>query len=191
RAKYARKDRPANDYLQTFTNRNEIEEGLINANFYLNRAALARDGIDLDECERLVGELSMRMPGAARYFTRAQLQNNLLSTTDPIARRVLNGFYSQRSGDVIVVFEPYSIMFDLPDDPTDPLSSATHGSPYSYDTHVPLIIMGRDFVTGTYTQPATPADIAPTLANLLRIQPPSCSVGRVLSEAFKGPGQAH
>ncbi|MDX6385916.1 MAG: hypothetical protein QOK48_3489, partial [Blastocatellia bacterium] len=58
RAKYARKDRPANDYLQTFANRNEIEEGLINANFYLNRAALARDGIDLDECERLVGELS-------------------------------------------------------------------------------------------------------------------------------------
>jgi predicted AlkP superfamily pyrophosphatase or phosphodiesterase len=191
RAKYARKDRPANDYLQTFTNRNEIEEGLINANFYLNRAALARDGIDLDECERVVGELSMRMPGAARYFTRAQLQNNLLSTTDPIARRVLNGFYSQRSGDVIVVFEPYSIMFDLPDDPTDPLSSATHGSPYSYDTHVPLIIMGRDFITGTYSQPATPADIAPTLANLLRIQLPSCSVGRVLSEAYKGPGPAH
>lgn len=189
RAKYGRQDRPANDYLQTFTNRNEVEEGLINANFYLNRAALARDGIDLDECERVVGELSMRMPGAARYFTRAQLQNNLLSTTDPIARRVLNGFYSQRSGDVIVLFEPYSIMFDLPDDPTDPLSSATHGSPYSYDTHVPLIIMGRDFVKGVYAQPATPADIAPTLSNLLRIQRPSCSVGRVLSEALKRPGQ--
>lgn len=191
RAKYARKGRLANDYLQSFTNRDEIEEGLINANFYLNRAALERDGIDLDECERVVGELSLRMPGAARYFTRAQLQNNLLSTTDPIARRVLNGFYSQRSGDVIVVFEPYNILFDLPDDPTDPLSSATHGSPYSYDTHVPLIIMGRDFVKGSYAQPATPADIAPTLSNLLRIQPPSCSVGRVLSEAFNQSNRKH
>jgi predicted AlkP superfamily pyrophosphatase or phosphodiesterase len=191
RAKYARQDRPAVDYLQKFTNRNEIEEGLINANFYLNRAALERDGIDLDECERVVGELSLQMPGAARYFTRAQLQNNLLSASDPIARRVLNGFYSQRSGDVIVIFEPYSILFDLPDDPTDPLSSATHGSPYSYDTHVPLIIMGRDFVKGVYSQPATPADIAPTLSNLLRIQRPSCSVGRVLSEALKSPGQRY
>src|SRR5207253_7032277 len=57
----------------------------------------------------------------------------------------LHGFYGQRSGDVIVVFEPYSILFDLPDDPTDPRSSATHGSPYSYDTHVPLIIMGPGF----------------------------------------------
>jgi predicted AlkP superfamily pyrophosphatase or phosphodiesterase len=191
KAKYARPDRPAMDYIQTFTNREEIEPGLINSNFYLNRAALKRDGIDLDECERVVGELSMRMPGAARYFTRLQLENSSLSSADVIARRVLHGYYPQRSGDVIVVFEPYNILFDLPDDPTDPRSTATHGSPYSYDTHVPLIIMGRDFAAGSYTQAATPADIAPTLAGLLSVQPPSCSVGRVLSEALVNKSQTN
>jgi predicted AlkP superfamily pyrophosphatase or phosphodiesterase len=191
KARYGRKDRPANDYIQTFSNRAETEAGLINGNFYLNRAALLRDGISLEECERVVGELSLRMPGVARYFTRAQLQNNLIGSADPIARRVLNGFYLQRSGDVIVVFEPYNILFDPPDDPTDPRSTATHGSPYSYDTHVPLIIMGRDFAKGAYTKPATPADIAPTLSSLLHVQPPSCSVGRVLSEAFNSEGQKH
>ena len=184
KARYARKDHPATDYIQTFTNKEETEQGLINSNFYLNRAALKRDGIDLDECERVVGELSMRMPGAARYFTRAQLENNFISSADPIARRVLHGFYPQRSGDVIVVFEPYSILFDLPDDPTDPRSTATHGSPYSYDTHVPLIIMGQGFAKGNYDQTATPADIAPTLAGLLGVQAPSCSIGRLLSEAL-------
>jgi predicted AlkP superfamily pyrophosphatase or phosphodiesterase len=189
KARYARKDRPATDYIQTFSNKEEAEPGLINSNFYLNRAALKRDGIDLDECERVVGELSMRMPGAARYFTRAQLENNFISSADPIARRVLHGFYPQRSGDVIVVFEPYNILFDLPDDPTDPRSTATHGSPYSYDTHVPLIIMGRDFVKGNYDQAATPADIAPTLAGLLGVQAPSCSTGRVLSEALVKRGE--
>jgi predicted AlkP superfamily pyrophosphatase or phosphodiesterase len=188
KARYARKDRPATDYIQSFSNKEATEQGLINSNFYLNRVALKRDGIDLDECELVVGELSMRMPGVARYFTRAQLESDLVSSADPIARRVLHGFYPQRSGDVIVVFEPYNILFDLPDDPTDPLSSATHGSPYSYDTHVPLIIMGRDFARGRYTQPATPADIAPTLASLLNVQAPSCSVGRVLSEALTNPG---
>jgi arylsulfatase A-like enzyme len=189
KARYGRKDRPANDYIQTFTNKAETESGLINGNFYLNRAALLRDGINLEECERVVGELSLRMPGVARYFTRTQLQNNLIGTADSIGRRVLNGFYPQRSGDVIVVFEPYNILFDLPDDPTDPRSTATHGSPYSYDTHVPLIIMGRDFAKGAYTKPATPADIAPTLSSLLHVQPPSCSVGRVLSEALISPRQ--
>ena len=191
KARYARKDRPANDYLRTFTNRDENERGLINSNFYLNRAALTRDGIDLDECERVVGELAMHMPGAARYFTRAQLESKSISPTDVVARRVLNGFYPERSGDVIVVFEPYNILFDLPDDPTDPRSTATHGSPYSYDTHVPLIIMGRNFSAGRYTQSATPADIAATLASMLNIQAPSCSIGRILSEATRTTSSKH
>src|SRR6202048_632882 len=184
KARYGKKDRPATDYVQTFTNKEETEQGLINSNFYLNRAALKRDGVDLDECERVVGELSMRMPGVARYFTRTQLQSNSIPSSDAIARRVQHGFYPQRSGDVIVVFEPYNILFDLPDDPTDPRSTATHGSPYSYDTHVPLIIMGPDFARGSYLQAATPADIAQTLASLLKVQTPSCSVRRVLSEAL-------
>ena len=193
-ARPARSDRPASpaiDYIQSFTNKKETEPGLINSNFYLNRAALQRDGIDLDECERVVGELSLRMPGAARYFTRAQLESKSISASDAVARRVLNGFYPSRSGDVIIVFEPYTILFDLPDDPTDERSTATHGSPYSFDTHVPLIIMGRDFVRGRYTQAATPADIAETLASLLKVPAPNCSVGRVLSEAFVNSNKTH
>src|SRR6266436_8009954 len=183
-ARYARRDRPATDYIQTFRNRDETEQGLLNSNFYLNRRALQRDGIDLDEAERVLGEAVLKLPGIARYFTRRQLENNSISPADPVARRVLHGFYSQRSGDVIIVYEPYAIQFDPPDDPTDPRSSATHGSPYSYDTHVPLIIMGRGFASGRYTQAAAPTDIAPTLAHVLGLEAPSCSVGRVLAEAL-------
>lgn len=186
KARYARKDRPATDYIQTFANKKE--PGVINSNIYLNREALKRDGVDQAECERVVGELAMKMPGAARYFTRTQLENKRISS-DSIARRVLNGFYPPRSGDVIVVFEPYSILFDLPDDPTDVRSTTTHGSPYGYDTHVPLIIMGRDFLPGRYAKAATPADIAPTLARLLRLPAPGCAVGRVLAEALAGTQQ--
>ncbi len=189
-ARYARRDRPATDYIQTFQNRDETEQGLLNSNFYLNRRALQRDGIDLDEAERVLGEAVLKLPGVARYFTRRQLENNSISPADPVARRVLHGFYSQRSGDVIVVYEPYAIQFDPPDDPTDPRSSATHGSPYSYDTHVPLIIMGRGFASGRYTQAAAPTDIAPTLAHVLGLEAPSCSVGRVLAEALTAARQS-
>lgn len=184
KARYARQDRPANDYIQTFANRGTAEQGLLNSNFYLNRAALKRDGIDLNECERAVGEAALQVPGVARYFTRTQLESNSISPADPVARRVLHGFYSARSGDVIIVYAPYSIQFDPPDDPTDTRSSATHGSPYSYDTHVPLIIMGPEFAPGSYTQAAAPTDIAPTLAQVLGIEAPSCSAGRVLTEAL-------
>jgi len=179
-ARYARKDRPANDYIHTFSN----ESGLINLNFYLDRAALSRDGIDLDECENVVGEAAMRMPGVARYFTRTQLEKSPAPMSDAMARRVHHGFNSQRSGDVIVVLEPYNILLTLPDDPNDSRLSTTHGSGYSYDTHVPLIIMGRDFAAGNYAQAAMPADIAASLAKALNIQSPSCSVGRILLEGF-------
>ena len=162
---------------------------MLNSNVYLNRGALRRDGVDLDECERAVGEIALSLPGVARYFTRTQLENGSVPASDPVARRVLHGFYSSRSGDVVLVFEPYNILFDLPDDLTDPRSTATHGSPYSYDTHVPLIIMGRELAPKNYTQAATPADIAPTLSHLLHIQAPSCNVGRVLSEALFAEAQ--
>jgi arylsulfatase A-like enzyme len=180
RARYARKDRPADDYLRMFGK----DVGLFNNNFYLNRAALARDGIDLDECENVVGEAAMRMPGVGRYFTRSQLEKTPAPVSDAVARRVHHGFNSKRSGDVIVVLEPYNILYTLPDDPAESRQTTTHGSPYSYDTHVPLIIMGRDFVAGSYAQAASPADIATTLAKALNIQSPSCSVGRILLEGF-------
>ena len=180
KARYARSDRPADDYIRTFS----TSSGLINNNFYLNRAALARDGIDLDESERVVGEAAMRVPGVARYFTRAQLEKSAPPLSDAVARRVHHGFNPQRSGDVIVVLEPYKLLFSLPEDPADTRSTTTHGSPYGYDTHVPLIIMGRGFLAGSYAQAATPADIATSLAQVLHIQSPSCSVGRVLVEGL-------
>ncbi|MGZ8844036.1 MAG: alkaline phosphatase family protein, partial [Pyrinomonadaceae bacterium] len=182
--KYARKDRPATDYLSSFKNRETSEAGFINGNVYLNRAALKRDGIDVSECERFVGELAAKTPGVARYFTRTQLERGAISATDAVARRVLHGFHSQRSGDVILIFERYKALFGVPDDPTDTGSTATHGSPYSYDTHVPLIMMGRNFSAGNYSQAATPADIAPILARILKIPAPSCSAGRILWEAL-------
>ena len=99
------------------------------------------------------------------------------SFTDPIERRALHGFYPSRSGDAVLVTEPYKYLAET--------LTATHGSPYSYDTHVPTIIMGAGVNPGRYLEAATPADIAPTLSALLRITAPSNSTGRVLVEALK------
>jgi hypothetical protein len=187
KARYGRPGRVTGDYVQTFGTRKE--PGVINSNIYLNRDALRRDGIDLSECEQVVGELSMRLPGAQRYFTRTQLEHNRISSSDPVARRVRNGFYPPRSGDVIVMLQPYNILFDLPDDPADTSWTATHGSPYRYDTHVPLIIMGPGFAAGKYARPATPVDIATTLAKVLGTPAPSCASGRVLTEALSTGNQ--
>src|ERR1044072_204028 len=132
KARYGRPGRPADDYIQTFGSTQEAR--LINSNIYLNENALRRDGIDSGEVQKVVGELAIRLPGVRRYFTRVQLEGNHISTADPIARRVRHGFYPSRSGDVVLVLDPYTFYFDPPDDPAAARWTATHGSPYRYVT---------------------------------------------------------
>ncbi len=55
---------------------------------------------------------------------------------------------------------------------------------YSYDTHVPILLMGPGIKPGKYHQPAAVNDIAPTLATLLEVETPAGSMGRVLVEAL-------
>jgi len=62
----------------------------------------------------------------------------------------------------------------------------THGSPYTYDTNVPLMMYGKAWIKpGKYARAAAVADIAPTLAYLLEIRPPAASEGRVLEEILR------
>jgi len=61
----------------------------------------------------------------------------------------------------------------------------THGTPYNYDAHIPLILMGSRIAPGEYDQQVALNDLAPTLATLLHIEIPAGSSGRVLTEALR------
>ncbi len=167
----------AEDYIYKFDDNGLWRDGFMNGNIYFNYTALERDKVNAEELAQVVGRAALTVPGVARYFTRGQLLRGATSVTDPIERRVLHGFYPARSGDVVLIAEPFKYLGDT--------LAATHGSPYSYDTNVPTIIMGPGVTPGRYFEPATPADIAPTLAALLGVTAPSNATGRVLIEAIK------
>jgi predicted AlkP superfamily pyrophosphatase or phosphodiesterase len=167
----------ADDYIYKFDDNGVARDGFMNGNIYFNYTALDRDKVNAEELAQVVGRAALTVTGVARYFTRAQLLRGATSITDPIERRVLHGFYPSRSGDVILIAEPFKYLGDT--------ITATHGSAYSYDTHVPTIIMGPGVIPGRYLEPATPADIAPTLSVLLGITPPPNATGRVLIEAIR------
>jgi len=196
------------DYILQYGDGATKRDAIINGNIYFNLEALKRDGVSLDEVTRAAAEAVMQVPGVARVFTRRQLERcRLLCPTcersissserrqgkpqishDPvidscsgidgeIGMRVLRGFNPKQSGDLIVVQKPNVYLGDG----SDP---ANHGTPYSYDTHVPMIIMGRGFKPGRYRQAATPLDIAPTVSEVLGIPTPAKSQGRILREAL-------
>ncbi|HKE56101.1 MAG TPA: alkaline phosphatase family protein [Pyrinomonadaceae bacterium] len=168
---------PTADYIYQYDEAGQKRDAFTNANLYFNYAALKRDGVSLNEIEDLAGQAALTVPGIARYFTRAQLLRGAVSTDDPIERKVLHGFYPARSGDLIILAEPYKYLGDF--------ITATHGTPYYYDTNVPLIVVGAGIQQGRYYEAATPSDIAPTLAAMLGVTTPSGASGRVLLEARK------
>jgi len=144
------------------------------ASFYFNQALIAQKKLDPVEVDRTAQQAALEVPHVFRAYTRDQLTGGS-SLEDQVGRRVLNGFYPRRSADMEVLLEPYWIFA---------ASGATHGSTFTYDAHVPVIFMGAGIRPGRYYQPIAINDVAPTLAAILEVDPPSGSVGRVLSEIF-------
>jgi arylsulfatase A-like enzyme len=84
----------------------------------------------------------------------------------PVARKAANSFNSKRSGDVFLVLMSFAV-------PSPTLTGTTHGTPWNYDTQVPLIFWGSAFKPGFYANACQPVDLAATLAALLGLTQPS------------------
>jgi len=59
----------------------------------------------------------------------------------------------------------------------------THGSGYSYDTHVPILFFGYGIEAGKSSRKVSITDIAPSMSEVLGIQYPNACTGQVLFEA--------
>lgn len=118
-------------------------------------------------------EAIRRVPGVSRVYRSDELDATG-GGTDAISTSLAAGYFPGRSGDLLIVPQAYWI---------SSASVATHGTAYEYDTRVPLIFYGTPFAPGEYTVPATPADLAKTLAHIAGITLPRAD-GQVRSEAF-------
>jgi predicted AlkP superfamily pyrophosphatase or phosphodiesterase len=146
---------------------------------YLNQELMQKQKLDPAEVERVAAQAASEEEHISRVFTRHQLLTGEVQRDD-IGRAVSLGFYGPRSGDVLVLPEPY-YLFDT--------TGTSHGTPYDYDSHVPLIFLGPSVKPGAYRQKVAMNDVAATLASFLAIEQPSGSIGRVLSEMFEAAGR--
>ena len=110
------------------------------------------------------------IPGVLRVLRTDQLSD---SSRDPMVRSAALSYFNGRSGDLMVVPKEYWFMSPRA------VIGTTHGSPYEYDTHVPVIFLGGSIKSGRSKASITPADIAPTLADLAGVKLPMAE-GRVL-----------
>jgi hypothetical protein len=147
-------------------------------NVILDYSLIEQKNLKREEVENTAARFLLNYPGVANAFTRTQLENGNLPATR-IGTLMQRAWNRQVSGDIMVVIKPFWYF-------SSGKQGTSHGSPYSYDTNVPLMIMGKPWIkAGAYGQYAEVMDIAPTLAHLLRVRPPSAAEGRVLTETLR------
>jgi arylsulfatase A-like enzyme len=139
---------------------------------YLNRDAFLKKGIPLAAAEDYITSVMQQVPGIAGVLS----QESLADAPLPLAlkNRLINGYNSRRSGDLIILPQPGW--------KTGSLNGADHGLLYPYDIHIPLLFMGWKIRPGRTDRLVNMTDIAPTLAALLQIQAPSGCIGQPIKE---------
>jgi predicted AlkP superfamily pyrophosphatase or phosphodiesterase len=160
-----------------------IGEELIKAFFqpyvYLDRELIRKKGLEQGTVEQAVAEELEKFDGVAAAVSSTALRTGRQPDT-LLMRSILRNFHPKRSGDIFLVFEPNIFINDF-----DGLEVAsTHGSPWRYDTFVPVMFAGVGVQPQIVSRPVTPYDIAPTLAARLGVKPPSAAVGQPLVEVL-------
>jgi predicted AlkP superfamily pyrophosphatase or phosphodiesterase len=157
----------------------ELIEAFIQPYVYLNRELIEARGLDPALVEAAVAAELANFPGVAAAVSSTALRTAALPDTR-LMRAILQNFHPKRSGDIYVVFEPNVFINDF-----DGLTVASsHGSPWRYDTFVPLLFAGAGLAPARVSRPVTPYDVAPTLAAFLGTKPPSGAVGDPLPEVL-------
>ena len=157
----------------------ELIEAFFQPYLYLNHDLIRDKRLDQAEVEKAVAEELMKFDGVAYAVSSTALRTDNLPNT-LMTRSILHNFHPKRSGDIYLVFEPNVFINDF----DGLIVASTHGSPWRYDTFVPVIFAGAGLPAVTVSRTVTPYDIAPTLAAYLGMKPPSGAIGMPLQEVL-------
>lgn len=154
--------------LQVDSDAPDLVAKLTDAEVYLSGDHVALAGPQRSLAQRMVGDWLIDHPAIHSVWTREQLRESE-GQSDPLALSVQRSFHARRSGDVLFVLRPYLLQSG---------GGTTHGSPWDYDTHVPLFVLQLDGTGGSaggrrVDQPVRPGQIAATVCHILDIPRPS------------------
>ena len=146
---------------------------------YLDHQLIREKGLDLREVERAIAEEMMKFDGIALAISSTDIKNGRLPEA-PVIAQIRRNFHPKRSGDIYVLQEPYWYLYT---DESLPLCTM-HGTPWRYDTYVPIIFAGKNIKSARVNRLVHPVDIVSTLALYAGTPLPSGAVGNPLLEVI-------
>jgi len=163
----------ANDAGRNQFGIDEVVRFFFRPSLYLDEQKIAKTKYEQVEVERAIATAISEIDGIA-----LAVPSGGYSTIQdvPAVSQVKRNFHPSRSGDIYIAQQPYWFMFE-----SGPIA-VMHGSPWSYDTHVPIIFAGAGIKAQKVQRLVHPVDVSPTIAALLGMTPPANANGSVLIE---------
>lgn len=141
-----------------------------NNQVFLNRALMHARKLNPDDVEDIVARWLENQEHIFKAIPAHTLRSGCAQSK--IERLVQNGLHPFRSGDVAIVHSFGSMEWEK--------TGTTHGTSFSYDTHIPILFYGFGVKAGVHMQHADITDIAPTVAAICNIPFPGAASGKVL-----------
>lgn len=159
-------------YLTTKYGQAQWIEDYTNQQVYLNQPVIQEHGVSLEIIQDDAAQFLKQFEGVASTNTAYNLETQ--SYSEGLQAMYQRGHYNKRSGDVYIQLAPGWL-------DRSSKKGTTHGSPYTYDTHVPLIFYGWNIPQGSSAKQTVIPQIAPTISTMLQIEIPNGSDGNILT----------
>jgi hypothetical protein len=147
--------------------------------YHFNQTAVEKRNLSTAELEQVAARLFSQCDYVRKVWTRAEMEATNQQDEDTFRVLFWKSFHPDRSPNLLFQMEKYYV--------GSPDSGTSHGSPYRYDTHVPIAFLLPGMEPARIKERVATADIAPTVAKLLGIEPPETVDGQDLSAHFLPP----
>ena len=146
-----------------------------NQNVFLNHRLIQTKRLSAKEIQYEVAQLCLTFPEVMNAYTASDLSQS--RGGELVKNMIQQGFDAKRSGDVIYTLDPGYIEYGM--------SGTTHGSPFTYDTHVPAIFFGYGVESGETFARQSITDIAPTVSMMCGVSLPDATTGEPIEKAIR------
>ena len=146
-----------------------------NFNVFINKEKVNQKGLELQKVKQQLKDFLLSQNFISNVFSEEEIQNS--GTNNHLLQIIANGYDPKQNGELVLLFKPGFMEYSS--------TGTTHGSPYSYDTHVPCLFYGWKIKKGESFNKKTITQIAPTLALKLKITMPNGTQSEVLEEILK------
>lgn len=164
-----------NQITKKYFKSDDLIEQISNYQIFLDQEKVEGLGFDKNTVAQKIAEEVVKFESIYKAVTAKTMQTT--NFTKGVLSNLQNGYNQKLSGDVLMIPNIATI--------SGRRTGTTHGSGFSYDTHVPIIFYGNGIQKGVSKKYYEIIDIAPTITNLLKVEAPNASTGKIIKEVFK------